>query len=90
MGEATVKIKDQYAPASQQVAAPFMAPEEFTNTFARVLQQVMPELAGIAAIYIIMSLFTGRRKKDNDVLEILADAVADKVVEKLKAKREVT
>jgi mannose/fructose/N-acetylgalactosamine-specific phosphotransferase system component IID len=86
MGEATVKIKDQYAPASQQVAAPFMTPEEFVNTFSQVLQQVAPELAGIAAIYIVMNLFLGKKKKD-DVFERLVDAIADRVAEKLKEHR---
>jgi hypothetical protein len=86
MGEATVKVKDQYAPASQQVAAPFMTPEEFTNTFAQALSQVMPELAGIAAIYIIMNLFLGRKKKE-DALERLVDTIAERVAEKLKEHR---
>jgi len=85
MGEATVKIRDQYAPVSQQVAAPFMTPEEFVNMFSQVLNQVTPELAGIAAIYIIMNLFLGERRKSDDLLERLADAVADKVAERLKA-----
>jgi len=84
VGEATVKVKDQYAPASQQVAAPFMTPEEFVNTFAQVLNQVTPELAGIAAIFIIMNLFLGRKKKE-DALDRLVDAIAERVAEKLKA-----
>jgi hypothetical protein len=83
MGEATVKIKDQYAPVSQQVVAPFMTPEEFTNTFVQVLSQIAPELAGIAAIYIIMNLFIGRKKKD-DAFEKLVDAIAERVAERLR------
>jgi len=89
MGEATVKVKDQYAPASQQVAAPFMTPEEFTNTFAQALSQVMPELAGIAAIYIVMNLFLGRKKKE-DALDRLVDAIAERVAEKLRAEKVIT
>jgi hypothetical protein len=88
MGEAIVKVKDQYAPVGQQVTAPFMAPEEFTNTFSRVLQQVAPELAGIAAIYIVMNLLLGRKKKDG-TLDRLVDAIAEGVAEKLKAERRV-
>ena len=86
MGEATVKVKDQYAPVSQQVAAPFMAPEEFVNMFAQALNQVAPELAGIAAVYIIMNLLIGRKKKE-DALERLVDAIAERVAEKLKEHR---
>ena len=88
MGEATVKVKDSYAPASQQVAAPFMTPEEFTNTFAQALSQVMPELAGIAAVYIIMNLLIGRKRKD-DALDKLVDAIAERVAEKLRAGKAV-
>ena len=86
MGEATIKVKDSYAPASQQVAAPFMAPEEFVNMFAQALNQVAPELAGIAAVYIIMNLLIGRKKKE-DALERLVDAIAERVAEKLKEHR---
>jgi hypothetical protein len=89
MGEATVKVKDQYAPASQQVAAPFMTPEEFTNTFAQALSQVMPELAGIAAIYIIMNFFLGRKRRE-DALDRLVDMVAERVAEKLRAEKVIT
>jgi mannose/fructose/N-acetylgalactosamine-specific phosphotransferase system component IID len=88
MGEATVKVKDKYAPASQQIAAPFMTPEEFTNTFAQVLSQVMPELAGITVTYVIMNLFLGRKKKD-DTLERLVDTIAERVAEKLRTGKEV-
>jgi hypothetical protein len=89
MGETTVKVKDQYAQASQQMAAPFMAPEEFVNTFSQVLSKVAPELAGIAVIYIIMNLFIGRKRKD-DALDKLVDAIAERVAEKLKAGRSAT
>jgi len=88
VGEATIKVKDSYAPASQQVAAPFMTPEEFVNMFAQALNQVAPELAGIAAIYIIMNLFIGRKRKD-DALDKLVDAIAERVVEKLRTGKEV-
>jgi len=83
MGEGEISTKDTYAPAASEKSAPPLTPEEFVNMFANAMRSIAPEVAGIAALLIIMNLFLGRRK-ERDALDELIDRIADRVSEKLK------